>query len=106
MTLRPKIVTDPDTEHAHYTSDEMETYLDNISDSKAEQLGAGKLFRIYEDIIVEAEVHLHGFTLIFAPGKKIYTRTANGHLKAGKMIDGVVVDAATFICQRDWGTNK
>ena len=86
-----------------YTSDQFKTYLKDLADTKAEQLGSGKLFRIYEDISIETEVELHGFTLIFAPGKKIYTKTANGHLKAGRLIDGVIIDAATFICERDWG---
>lgn len=63
----------------------------------ATRLGAGNVFRVTDNIAIQATVEMHGYTLQFANGFGIYTNTANGYLKGGFKENGNIISPLNLI---------
>lgn len=78
-----------------YTGDGFGTAL--AASGIATRLGTGNVFRVTDNIAIQATVEMHGYTLQFANGFGIYTNTASGYLKGGFKENGNIISPLNLI---------
>lgn len=79
----------------NYTGDAFGVAL--AASGVATRLGTGNVFRVTDNIAIQASVEMHGYTLQFADGFGIYTNTANGYLKGGFKENGNIISPLNLI---------